>query len=118
MAVILNCNKPNFSEISLRLLKVYYYFKVEEVVAIALESFRLNSPERFFKNSLRVVLCERRTDPEWLEGVKETIDNLWKEVYPWLLELYRLYPPLKNLIVHHIDYKETHLRICAYADIP
>ena len=46
------------------------------------------------------------------------IATLWGEVYPWLLAAYRIYPPLKNLVVHHIEYKEEHIRIYAYTDLP
>lgn len=118
MAVIIDGHKPNFSWESLHLLKNFYVMKVEEVIAIGIESFRHDHAEMFFKNSLNVVLCERNSDPDYRRDAKETVDDLWKELYPWLMATYRIYPPLKNLIVHHIDYKENHIRIFAYADLP
>ena len=118
MAVILNSHKPNFSKLTLRLLSNLYYMKVEEVVAIGIEAFRHDQAETFFKNTLKVALCERDSDPEYIKDTKESINDFWKELYPWLLATYRIYPPLKFLVVHHIDYKDDHLRIYAYADIP
>lgn len=118
MAVIIDGNRPNFSADSLKLMKVFYGIKIEEVLAIAIESFRHDHAETFFKNSMRVTLCESHSDEEYVKDVIETIDDLWKEVHPWLLDAYRIYPPLKMLIVHHIDYKEDRVRIYAYADLP
>ena len=118
MAVIIDSHKPNFSVNSLKLLKNFYYMKVEEVVAMGIESFRHEQVETFFKNSLYVVFCEKGSDSDYRKDAKKMIATLWGEVYPWLLATYRIYPPLKNLVVHHIEYKEEHIRIYAYTDLP
>ena len=82
MAVILNGHKPNFSEVSLRLLANFYYMKVEEVIAIGIEAFRHDHAESFFKNTLKVALCERDSDPEYIKDTKESINNFLERTIP------------------------------------
>lgn len=81
---------------------------LEEILAIAIESYRQPDAYDFFKNTLTVIIMvEHRFDEgDFSNIVKTFISDVWKYLTPWLYSLYRPYSEMHHHVVHRLELRE------------